>query len=116
MSAFPYIYEIRFKIPARWRSKRVILQIIAINTDFEVQEIRSRHSYDYDIQIWFGETPGMINPLHAFNACIPLMIPYVCPKGSHIRIAVENYKNKLFGNRVRLMFCGNRLYAEPGDE
>ncbi len=116
MSALPYFYQTTLKIPPRWWSKRVMVRRIALDADFEVQEIRSRHSYDYDIQIWYGDQPVMKQPHHAVNVCVAFLIPYVCVKGSFIQVAVENYKTRLLANRVKLMFCGNRLYPEPGEE
>jgi hypothetical protein len=106
MSALPYIYEFKLKIPALWWSKRSIVRRIAIDTDFEIEEIVSHYSYDYYIQIWFGEQEWMKQPLHAVNVCGPLLMPYVCAKGSFLQIAVTNYKRKLFSNRVRIAFCG----------
>ena len=110
MSALPYIYPFEVKIPPRWWSKRSIVQRIAIDADFEIQELRSTQSYDFDIRIWFGDEPGLKFPHHAVNIIVPLMIPMVCAKGSFIQIEVQNYKKwKLFSNKVQIAFCGLKL-------
>jgi hypothetical protein len=115
MSALPYILTIDAKIPPLWRSRRSIVQRITLDTDFEIQEIRSRDLYHYNIQMWFGERAGMTFPHRSYNVCVPFIMPIVLPKGSLIQIEVSNYLWRILSNKVSVWFCGNRLYAEPGE-
>lgn len=116
MSALPYIYAFDVQIPPRWWSKRSIVQRIVLDTDFEIQEIRSKESYNFDIRIWFDGRPGMQQFFRSYNVCAPLTMPMLCPKGSVIQIEVQNYYWRVFSNKVQVAFCGNRLYPEPEGE